>query len=118
MGAGCFHNARVDGAADEAEREPRGLADGPRGSPRQMVGPTGSRLECRESSGPNQAGLQCRWDNAGKLAECGPVQQPAWDGTGECVCSSACQPSRKRLLSLCGPSRDLLTANQVEKSNK
>jgi hypothetical protein len=77
--AGCFHNARsapwfpVDGAA-EAEREPRGLADGPRSSPRQMVGRTGvpagvsrivwHRLRCESftfGSGAATAGPNYQW---------------------------------------------------------
>jgi hypothetical protein len=40
------------GRPAEAKREPQGFwLNGPRGSPRQMVGRPGSRLECRESSG-------------------------------------------------------------------
>jgi hypothetical protein len=54
-----------------------------RGSPRQMAGPTGSRLECRESSG-HRIKPESNVDQiTPKKWAVGPVQQLAWDRTGE-----------------------------------
>jgi hypothetical protein len=48
-----------------------------------MVGPTGSRLECRESSGHRIKPESNVEQITPKKWAVGPVQQLAWDRTGE-----------------------------------